>query len=447
MGAKSKGLALTALALVPFLMVLGNSMLVPVLPELKSEMQVSKTSSALVITAFSVAAGIAIVAAGYLADRFGRKPVIIPAVLIYGLGGLISGIAAVTLKDQGFGLLMGARILQGIGAAGTAPVAMAMAADLFKKERTQAMGVIEAANGMGKVVSPVAGAAIGLLAWWLPFFVYAAISVPTAAAVAFWTQEPARPAAKVAEKPDVYVGKVMQVFKKQKGAGLGACFFAGTTLLMILFGVLFYLSDYLEHELGLAGIVKGLILASPVLLLCGTAFLGGRYLQVHMDQLRHAVLLGIVLETAGTLLVAILPRASWALFSGIAVGSVGAGMVLPAINSLVTGASEVSVRGMVTALYSSIRFLGVAAGPPLFGWMVEIRRSLPFWFSVGLLAIGGILAYSYLYPKHILGEDALSYPLPGQLVPASRKVWELPTKLPVGTRRAMLGRPPEKSDE
>ena len=61
---------------------------------------------------------------------------------------------------------------------------MALAGDLIQdNERAQVLGLLEAANGLGKVISPLAGAAIGLIAWYMPFFVYGILALPIALAI------------------------------------------------------------------------------------------------------------------------------------------------------------------------------------------------------------------------------------------------------------------------
>ncbi|NMA71676.1 MAG: MFS transporter, partial [Firmicutes bacterium] len=83
--------ALAALCSVPFVMVLGNSMLIPVLPAMGHALDVSPVQVGLLITAFSVPAGLLIPLAGALADRYGRKIIMVPALMLYGLGGLLAG--------------------------------------------------------------------------------------------------------------------------------------------------------------------------------------------------------------------------------------------------------------------------------------------------------------------------------------------------------------------
>ena len=85
-----KKFTLAALAGVPLIMVLGNSMLIPVLPKMKSTLDITQFQVSLVITLFSVPAGLAIPFAGFLSDRISRKKIIVPALILYGLGGVVA---------------------------------------------------------------------------------------------------------------------------------------------------------------------------------------------------------------------------------------------------------------------------------------------------------------------------------------------------------------------
>ncbi len=122
---------IAALSSVAFIMVLGNSLLIPVLPEIKSALRLTQLKVSMLITLFSVPAGLVIPLAGFLSDRYGRKKVIIPSLILYGLGGILAGLTALFIKHAAFSIILFGRVLQGIGAAGTAPVAMAFCGDLF----------------------------------------------------------------------------------------------------------------------------------------------------------------------------------------------------------------------------------------------------------------------------------------------------------------------------
>ena len=113
---KHIGLTIFAIGSIPLILVLGNSMLIPVLPKMKTELGVSQFKISLIISVFSIAAAISIPILGYLSDRFSRKAVIIPALILYGCGGLLAGAAAEWFSNEYMWILAG-RILQGIGAA------------------------------------------------------------------------------------------------------------------------------------------------------------------------------------------------------------------------------------------------------------------------------------------------------------------------------------------
>lgn len=169
---KHKGLTITAIGSIPLILVLGNSMLIPILPKMKSELDISQFQTSLVITAFSISAAIMIPILGYLSDRFSRKAVVIPSLTLYGLGGLLAG-AASAWFDSAYTWVLAGRIMQGIGAAGTTSMAMALAGDLFKGgEQSKVLGLVEASNGFGKVISPIIGSLLALIVWYAAFFAF-----------------------------------------------------------------------------------------------------------------------------------------------------------------------------------------------------------------------------------------------------------------------------------
>lgn len=76
----------------------------------------------------------------------------------------------------------------------------------------------------------------------------------------------------------------------------------------------------------------------------------------------------------------------------LTLSSIGTGMLLPCLNTMITGSVSKGERGMITSLYNSLRFFGVAFGPPLFGWLMEISDRTVFitvsslsWFTLGLV--------------------------------------------------------------
>ncbi|MGB3843551.1 MAG: MFS transporter, partial [Bacillota bacterium] len=347
-------LPFAVLCSVPFVMVLGNSMLIPVLPKIKAALHLSQIQTGLIITAFSVPAGLVILFVGILSDRIGRKEVISPALLIYGLGGAGAALAGAFLENP-YPVIIAARVVQGIGAAGTAPIAIVLTGDIFQsEERSKAQGLLESSNGLGKVLSPVLGAGSGLLSWWAPFALYAAISIP--ASIAVWTLIP-EPKKKQEKTPMGHYFQDLGNILKAKGWSLGSCYIAGGVVLMILFGVLFYFSDLLESRFNVAGLLKGIIIAIPILVMSVTSYLVGLFMQTHKNWLKTATWVGLLVIAAALLVSSFITKPLW-LGATMAFVGLGSGFVLPSVDTMVTSASSGQARGMVTSVFGAVRFFG-----------------------------------------------------------------------------------------
>src|SRR5690625_4961951 len=173
--------AIISLASIPLIMTLGNSMLIPILPLMEEELEITKVQSSYMITMYSIVAIFLIPIAGYLSDRFGRKKVIIPALVITGIGGLIAGWDAWKM-DNPFVMILLGRILHGVGASGAMPIVLTLVGDIFRndEEASATLGMIETSNTIGKVLSLIFGSLLAGIVWFMPFFsipVFSVISV------------------------------------------------------------------------------------------------------------------------------------------------------------------------------------------------------------------------------------------------------------------------------
>lgn len=392
MASKNKGMLITAIGSIPLIMTLGNSMLIPILPQMKSALGLSQLQTSLTITVFSISAAIFIPIFGYLSDRFSRKIIIVPALIIYGIGGLLAGFGA-SMLDSYMWILIG-RTLQGIGAAGTAPIAMALTGDLFKGgEESRVLGIVEASNGLGKVLSPIIGSLLAIVAWYAVFYAFPAICIISVLLSWIFIKEKRN---RQAPPPfGKYVRGLLSVFKRE-GRWLFTTYLAGATCLFTLFGILFYLSDVLEQQYAINGVKKGLILAIPLLVQGATAYITGSKIGKNMVKMKRLTVLGFALMFISYITLTLIESIVPFLFV-LVISSVGTGLVLPCINSLITGSVGKERRGFVTSLYGSVRFIGVAVGPPVFTRLMEWSRTGMF-ISIAVLAlICGLLALTLIH--------------------------------------------------
>ncbi|WP_110943608.1 MFS transporter [Virgibacillus senegalensis] len=382
-------------------MTLGNSMLIPILPKMQSELNINGFQASLTITIFSIAAAVSIPILGYLSDRFNRKSIILPALTLYGLGGLLAGMASAWFDNAYMWVLIG-RALQGIGAAGTAPIAMALTGDLFKGgEQSKVLGLVEASNGFGKVLSPIVGSLLALLVWYGPFFGFPVFCLISILLMLFFVREK-----KKKQKPPTlgnYLKGLFTVFKHE-GRWLFTAYLAGATGLFTLFGLLFYLSDVLETDYNIDGVLKGCILAIPLLFLMITSFTTGSKIGKNHRVMKSLIVLGLLLMTASFASLVFFTKLV-PFIAVLVVSSIGTGLVLPCLNSFITGSVGKARRGFVTSLYGSVRFLGVAAGPPVYGWLMNWSRNGMFLTTAGLTLFVALLCLLLIHVKKKKSED------------------------------------------
>ncbi|MHC0038567.1 MFS transporter [Pseudoneobacillus sp. C159] len=380
-------MTILAIGSIPLILVLGNSMLIPILPKMKTELDISQFQVSLIISAFSIAAAISIPVLGYLSDRFSRKAIIIPALILYGTGGLLAGAAAAWFSSP-YTWIMAGRIMQGIGAAGTAPIAMALTGDLFKGgEQSRVLGLVEASNGFGKVISPIIGSLLALLFWYAAFFAFPLFCIISVLLTIFFIKE------KKAKKEPPPVGKYVKglasVFKTE-GRWLFAAYLTGATCLFTLFGILFYISDILEKDHNIDGVLKGAILAIPLLFMTTTSYITGAKIGKKMRLMKKLIVIGLLLMTI-SFATLIYFKSLIPFFAILVISSIGTGLTLPCINSFITGSVPTDRRGFVTSLYGSVRFLGVAIGPPIFSKLMEWSRTGMFLTTASLCLLACIL--------------------------------------------------------
>jgi ACDE family multidrug resistance protein len=86
----------------------------------------------------------------------------------------------------------------------------------------------------------------------------------------------------------------------------------------------------------------------------------------------------------------------------------GAGVILPCLNMMITSAIRLKERGIITSLYSSVRFFGVALGPPIFGALAD-RPTLLYFGTASLLIVAFLLSMFLIHrPQRIRGKEGRS---------------------------------------
>ncbi|QFT88499.1 Bacillibactin exporter [Bacillus sp. THAF10] len=389
--------AIVSLASIPLVMTLGNSMLIPVLPTIEKKLDISSFQVSMIITVYSIVAIILIPIAGYLSDRIGRKAVILPSLIITAIGGIISGWAGWKMEDP-YSIILVGRTLQGIGAAGAAPIVMPLVGDMFKSESevSENLGIIETSNTLGKVLSPVLGALLAGIVWYLPFFSIPVFCLISIVLMLFLVKSPKKKEKALPFKE--FLLAVKGIFHKDS-KWLFAIFFVGCILMFVLFGVLFYLSDLLEKKHGIEGVKKGVFLAVPLATLCIASFFTGKKIQKNKVLMKWLIVFSVTVLGISVFANSFF-EGVWMTMALFSVGGLGIGVALPSLDALITEGIEKEERGTITSIYSSMRFIGVALGPPIVALLIKGEDTLMFYVLSGVCALALFISMKGIHPEN-----------------------------------------------
>lgn len=166
---------------------LGTALLSPVLDSLIDPFGTTAADIGLMMSFFTAPPILVIPLAGVLADRYGRKPVIVASLLLFGGAG-----TAIALTTN-FRIALGLRLLQGAAFGGLTPVIITSIGDLYAGTReATAQGLRFTGSGLAQTAFPLVAGLIVTVAWQLPFLIYA-MAFPVALLVALRFEEPSEP--------------------------------------------------------------------------------------------------------------------------------------------------------------------------------------------------------------------------------------------------------------
>lgn len=144
---------ITLAVMIPTFMVILDSSIVNVaVPHIAGTFSATQDESTWVLTSYLVANGVILPSTDWFSTLFGRKKFLLLCIIIFTLSSLLCGLAT------SMPMLIGARILQGLGGGAIMPIAQAILLESFKKEQR---GVAMSIFGLGIIVAPILGPSLG----------------------------------------------------------------------------------------------------------------------------------------------------------------------------------------------------------------------------------------------------------------------------------------------
>ncbi|GAF44649.1 MDR family MFS transporter [Rhodococcus wratislaviensis] len=353
---------------------------------------------------------------GKLADIFGRKPVMLLGIALFGVGSVLCGIA------WSMPALIAFRAVQGLGAGAVQPMSMTIAGDIYTlAERAKAQGYLASVWGMSAVVGPTLGGVFSeYLSWRWIFFVNIPLCLLAAVMlIRNFDEKQIRTKRSIdyAGAGILAVGATLLILGLLEGGQAWAwsspislgIFAAGFVFLVvfvlverraaepvlplwvftrrvlaasslvsllvgaIVLGLTTYVPTFTQGVLGTGALVAGFALATLTIGWPIAASQSGRvYLRFGFRVTATAGSLLVVAGTALTLSLSI-ESAVWQV--AICCFVIGGGMGLVASPTLIAAQSSVdwSERGVVTSTNMFARSIGSAVGVALFGALVNAR--------------------------------------------------------------------------
>ena len=162
-----------------FMGAIDTGIVTPARTIIQNDLGVNDTLGIWLLTIYTLAYAASIPVMGKLADRFGRKPIYLVSITLFGLGSLMCGLS----QDVGsFAFLIFARAVQAIGGGGIVPIATAeFGTSVPPEKRGMALGLVGGVYGVANIFGASAGSLIldlfGTHNWQYIFYVNVPISI------------------------------------------------------------------------------------------------------------------------------------------------------------------------------------------------------------------------------------------------------------------------------
>lgn len=361
--------------------IMGNSLLSPAIPDILDEFGRSDGASGLLVAASSLPGVVVAPIIGMLADRYGRRRILVPCLTVFGASGLVVVMAPT------FEAMLAARFAMGFGSAGLVNLAITLIGDRFVGERrTFWIGKNSGVLTAGLAVFPLIAGLLTEAAGWR--WALAPYGLGLVTATVAWAILP----------PDG--GRTTVSFRAQLGGigttvrhpSIGATFAAGALGFAAMFGVfLAVLPTHLENEFGLSAGWRGVVIGLPAVTSSLTAF---NLTTIRRHVATGRLLVGMALLWTVAFAAIGLAGAVGVIVLGALLYGVGEGAMFPTMQDVAITDAPDAQRASVMATWTGFARLGQTLGPLLAGLVLATSTSTAAMLAGSGLAV--VMAATFL---------------------------------------------------
>lgn len=338
---------------VTLMAVLGIPSVTPAFPSIGRAFDLSSEAVGNLITAFTLPGVLLTPVLGVMADRYSRKWLLVPALIIFGLAGGACALA------RNFRLLLALRFVQGIGAAALNILYVTLIGDLYRgKKRTAAMGYNASVLSVGTATYPAIGGALATLGWYYPFAL-PVLAIPIAFLALF-----------ALENPEPRREHALQRYLQQAWTsikhGQAIALFALTLMTFIMiYGVyLTYLPFLMENAFEASPLTIGITMSGMSLATAFTSSQLGKLARLCSEK--HLFQIACGLYGVALLMIPFAPSLL-VLWVPVILFGVAQGLSIPNLQTHLASLAPIEHRGAFMSVSGVVLRLGQTLGPPLMG--------------------------------------------------------------------------------
>lgn len=438
---EKKRLALFALCLGYFLVILDITVVTIAMPAIQSQLGATISGLQWIVDGYSLIFASFLLTAGVLGDRLGSKRMFLLGLGLFTLSSTLCGFAPNLASLQIF------RLLQGLGAAFQVPASLALISHTYTQasERARAIGTWAAVGGMGAALGPVVGGfLVNMLSWRSVFLINLPIGLLAVGLTLKTVPHPPRLQQRGLDLPAqglTVVGLAGITFALIEGPVLGwlaapilggFALFGLTCLLFIwreqrtsspmlpltlfahprfsagnvvgllvsfgFYGQLFLINLYFAHVQGFSALLTGLALLPESLMVLIGANLGGR-LTSRLGP-RLPMVLGMLLGSLGLagLSFAQAQTTYFLLLPALLAAGIGTSLTVSAMTAMVIESAPGERPGLASAVLNTFRQVGQVLGIALLGSFVAQRadflpgQRVALWLASAAFLCGCIVS-------------------------------------------------------
>jgi EmrB/QacA subfamily drug resistance transporter len=399
-----------------FMIMLDNTVVVVALPSIRRDLGIGISELEWVVNAYALTFGVLLLSGGKLADMLGRRRIFVAGLVIFTASSLACGLA------NGADVLIGARTVQGIGAALMNPATLSIITATFPpKQRGTAIGIWAGVSALALAIGPLVGGVLTEnINWSWIFFINIPIGVLGVIAARIFIDE-SRDSSREQrlDLPGLVTSAVglfaltfglietnhhawlstivlsmfgiavaalavfvllehrqripmldLSLFRNPTFAGANtAMFLVG----LAMFGIFFFNSLFIQNVMGYSAIQTGAsFLPMTVLIMLVAPIAGQATDRVGPRWLMGA---GMILLSVSLLLFGRLDASStfWALLPGLLVGGVGMAITMAPTTTAAMGSVPIDKAGVGSAVINSMRQVGGSIGIAAMGALVATQ--------------------------------------------------------------------------